>query len=684
MSTTGSCSANSGGVIRAKIAEGGVNTGREAGNSTSDHLRLSRLAVTMWLLGTTDLTLHFFMDDVPAYAILSHTWGREEVSFQDIQSLRSVAFQDIQNLRMGRLGPPSFAGQDLLDIKIRAGYMKIERCCSQAAADGYQYAWIDTCCIDKTNSSELSEAINSMFKWYRNANECYAYLEDVASRDGVEAFGKSRWFKRGWTLQELIAPSTVLFFDRDWVDIGTKASFSRDIQKYTGIPSDILNDYRGTIEKYSVAQVSLFRSYIIVHSQQMAVNQKSSKKQAMQFFCSDFPLNWLLNISCAFLTYFEVSSMLTRRKIMSWIAARSTTREEDKAYSLLGLFNVSMPMLYGEGEQAFIRLQLEIIRKTTDHTIFAWTDIFGTAGSGPLARTPTAFHDCENMVENFNQDVLPFEMTNLGLRIKLLASAVSEQEDTSQIYFARLNCIDRNKANRLVGIWLKEVDKPSNDIRTSQYIRTRGSVAVELLSANSMLPTEFYLTQIGFHRSFGSTPRSRLQGPLLGVHRICRVHYSSLCEYGFEIEAKLNWCKPWIVTPPDTADSMIVELRCSWKPGVLLFKSIGGPAKSPTRFALLLGLESDGIRSGIASELDMERSAESVIESLLGNCAALQTRDDWTKKKVRSNCFVNLRVKNAEVFGKTGLMLVYVSSMADTLLMCWKMLCWVIPVIAVT
>jgi hypothetical protein len=148
---------------------------------------------------------------VPAYAILSHTWAidnSEEVSFQDVE-----------------------AGTG----KSKAGYNKIRFCAEQAAADGLRYFWVDTCCIDKKNNTELSEAINSMFRWYQKATRCYVYLSDVSIRDEQQscqyscftweaAFRKSRWFTRGWTLQELIAPTLLDFFSSEGERLGNKSS----------------------------------------------------------------------------------------------------------------------------------------------------------------------------------------------------------------------------------------------------------------------------------------------------------------------------------------------------------------------------------------------------------------------------------------------------------------------------
>jgi hypothetical protein len=189
----------------------------------------------------------------------------------------------------------------------KPGYDKIRFCGEQARCDDLQYFWIDTCCIDKSNSTELQEAINSMFRWYRNAVKCYVYLTDV-SRPTLDAdiglswessFWKSRWFKRGWTLQELIAPVSVEFFSKEGEQLGSKRSLERHVHEVTGIPIKAL---RGS----------------------------------------------------------QLSDLSVAER-MSWAEDRDTTRKEDKAYSLLGIFDVHMPLIYGEGrEKAFKRLREEI------------------------------------------------------------------------------------------------------------------------------------------------------------------------------------------------------------------------------------------------------------------------------------------------------------------------------------
>ena len=148
----------------------------------------------MRLLDTTTFELcEFFDRKIPPYAILSHTWGEGEVSFQELQSGDGV---------------------------FKRGYAKIRSCCESAASDGFEYAWVDTCCIDKTSSAELSEAINSMYRWYRFSDVCYVYLADVPANlgepDNQQALFKSKWVTRGWSLQELIAAPSITFFDSRW------------------------------------------------------------------------------------------------------------------------------------------------------------------------------------------------------------------------------------------------------------------------------------------------------------------------------------------------------------------------------------------------------------------------------------------------------------------------------------
>ena len=233
-----------------------------------------------------------FIDDAPSYAILSHTWGADE---------DEVTFNDLEN------------GSG----KSKVGYAKIQFCGKQARKDSIEHFWIDTCCINKDSHAELSEAITSMFRWYREAVKCYVYLSDVSvrkrknnlktQRTWESAFRISRWFTRGWTLQELLAPKSVEFFSREEELLGNKEMLEQQIHDITGIPTTAL---RGS------------------------------------------PLS-----------YFSVEER------MRWAARRDTKRKEDKAYCLLGIFEVFLPLMYGEGENAFNRLKEEINKRSGETNI---------------------------------------------------------------------------------------------------------------------------------------------------------------------------------------------------------------------------------------------------------------------------------------------------------------------------
>ncbi|KAE9375038.1 HET-domain-containing protein, partial [Stipitochalara longipes BDJ] len=295
----------------------------------------------------------YFGDSIPPYAILSHTWGEQEVTFQDF---------------------------DLCREKSKIGYQKVFKTCHQALIDNLTYVWVDTCCIDKRNSAELSEAINSMFNWYARSKVCYAYLEDARNfnlkvKRDVKEFGKCRWFSRGWTLQELIIPPEVVFFSGKWIEFGTRQSISSILSKITGIDLKILE------------------------------NPTSER---------------LFGVSIA--------------KRMSWASRRVTTRVEDMAYCLLGLFDVHIPLLYGEGERAFMRLQEEIMRHSHDHSLLAWGRFFNGSDvvsqsnrSGLLAKSPAAFRFSTKIVAfPPRAKAAPPAMTNHGLNIELAIRRTSE------------------------------------------------------------------------------------------------------------------------------------------------------------------------------------------------------------------------------------------------------------------
>ena len=309
------------------------------------------------------MELEEFSDDsIPKYAIVSHRWQDGEVSFQHIQNGNTTN---------------------------KKGYSKLKLCCEQAAKDNLEYIWIDTCCIDKTNSAELSESINSMYRWYQNAMVCYVYLFDVHSMAVTNdlSFEKSIWFTRGWTLQELIAPPRVEFYNSTWNKLGTKESLKDTISTITGISVEVLEGVDA--ESFSIA------------------------------------------------------------KRMSWASKRTTTRAEDVAYSLLGLFGINMPMIYGEGEGAFLRLQEEIMKHSDDHSLFAWTSS-AEGYRGLLAKSPTDFRYCDNIVSTRSGlNRIPYFITNMGLSIELVMIAWAM--DT---YLAALDCEIENPKQR-IGIFLR-------------------------------------------------------------------------------------------------------------------------------------------------------------------------------------------------------------------------------------
>ncbi|KAB5536325.1 heterokaryon incompatibility protein-domain-containing protein [Coniochaeta sp. 2T2.1] len=231
----------------------------------------------MWLLNVDTFELEYF-PAVPRheYAISSHTWEDGEVLFVDMAQKERA--------------------------KNKTGWHKIENTCRLARAYGARYAWIDTCCIDKSSSAELTEAINSMFRYYRDSKVCLAYLSDCKvpvgadrrSLDFRSLLAPCRWFTRGWALQELIAPQSVLFFDGDWCSLRQKHELVTELSSVTGITSAVLRMHDYSVDPIDAVPV------------------------------------W---------------------ERMSWAASRTTTREEDIAYCLLGIFDVHMPILYGEGTE---------------------------------------------------------------------------------------------------------------------------------------------------------------------------------------------------------------------------------------------------------------------------------------------------------------------------------------------
>jgi hypothetical protein len=351
---------------------------------------LSACYSMMRLINAQTVKLEEFFDEPrPSYAILSHTWDAEEITFSD-------------------LAEPQQA-------KTKQGFSKIQQVCELTQRHGLGFVWVDTCCIDKSSSTELSHAINSMFRWYEDASICYVYLSDL--NDNIRGSGATsstlswescRWFTRGWTLQELLAPSKLEFYDHAWDFLGERNSrpILQALSSITSIDEHILADSR-RIHEVSIG---------------------------------------------------------TR---MSWAANRATSRIEDTAYCLMGIFNVFMPLLYGEGRRAFKRLQEEMLKNSTDMSILAWVSCKREDFRGMLAESPDEFLVFRNpriprSPFRCNYDI---DITNQGLRMD---TVLLQTKTGSQIL--ELTGAEPNLSGSRLGIWI--------DCVAGSFVRTRPQALV--------------------------------------------------------------------------------------------------------------------------------------------------------------------------------------------------------------
>lgn len=363
----------------------------------------------MWLINARTMVLEEVVNpEEHRYAILSHRWLKDAKD--------EVTFRDMADLRRARRKP---------------GFAKIHMTCRKALDKGVGYAWVDTCCIDRESSAALSEAVNAMFTWYKLSSFCLAYLHDLErdtdsprgkrrDSDPVKDISESVWFTRGWTLQELIAPEVVEFYDRGWCFRGDKSLLRQKISERTGIDVTVLEDS-------------------------------------------------------------DLLSTIPVGRRMSWAAERETARVEDVAYCLLGIFGVNMSILYGEGSNAFFRLQEEIVKKSNDLSLFAWAAQIGIQNDkrapvhrqqelrGLLARSPSEFLNCRSIktVEDQIAPMREFAIVNNGcLRFETrLAWAPSDDG-----VFA-LDCTDgtanKEKQDKRLGIYV---------MRTKQgFVRSQAS-----------------------------------------------------------------------------------------------------------------------------------------------------------------------------------------------------------------
>lgn len=391
----------------------------------------------------------FHSGQIPKYAILSHRWDDEEVTFQDMSA-------------------PKIFG--------KKGYAKIQSACWLARNKGLSYLWVDTCCIDKSSSSELTEAINSMYRWYKDAQICFAFLSDIEIHK--HEISTSVWFTRGWTLQELIAPKHVNFHDRNWVLLGTKDDLAVYLSQITGIDIDVL----------------------------VGKSKPSSCSVAQR---------------------------------MSWAAKRSTTRVEDRAYSLLGIFDVSMAMLYGEGEGSFTRLQEEIIKHSDDHSIFAWDrGLEGYFGghSGLLATSPSQFVKCRNVVQSSRG--LPstggFSLTNVGLSIQLITLPW-----TMETYLAILNCSIKNYTQDRLGIFLERLSS-SQDAEQFARVQVAGATVQPISIAQILKDSQRLTRRIHVRQRITDPPLRRWHGFRLHDLELPGCTVDELCQTRFYFRDSLH------------------------------------------------------------------------------------------------------------------------------------------------
>jgi hypothetical protein len=398
----------------------------------------------MRLINCSTLQLEeFFGANIPDYVILSHRWEDEEVSFADFTNNQGTA-------------------------QTKRGFRKIDLTCRQALEDGWQYAWVDTCCIDKSSSAELSEAINSMFGWYESSKTCYVYLSDVREAESDVQFPASKWFTRGWTLQELLAPKRVEFFDQDWKILGTKWKHAGWIATITGIDKSLLA-------------------------------RSDRKFNAYDRGTSDV----------------QIGSFCVAQR-MSWASRRTTTRVEDTAYALLGIFDINMPLLYGEGSRAFTRLQEEILRKSGDNSILAWgldtisrhpagwmPDIWSKSVLQPaetiLASSPKDFKNCGDLVH-----VSPIKgsllMTSVGLQVELpvikkTLNLFWVRSNPSGLILGLLSC--SNKSGYVVGIPLRRTEEEDTSPLRAERQRYYEHGATQWHSAVLLGPRVLSQTELG-------------------------------------------------------------------------------------------------------------------------------------------------------------------------------------------
>ncbi|SPJ88892.1 related to beta transducin-like protein [Fusarium torulosum] len=407
-----------------------------------------RLIKAQTFIQTRRISFAEFYGDIPQYAILSHTWdGHQEVIFQEC---------------------------NLESSKSKTGYGKIRKTCELALSDGIDYVWVDTCCIDKSSSAELTEAINSMFLWYQKASVCYVYLVDKFEGSPL---GDCRWFTRGWTLQELIAPRVMSFFNYSWDCIGSKNSLMAQLTTITPIDPNILSH--------------------------------------------DAPIS---------------SACIAKR--LSWAAGRNTTRVEDIAYCLLGICDVHMPMLYGEGKTAFRRLQEEIIRTTYDLSLLAWTPPVSSDNSekeycGFLAESVNYFAPCSEMY-SVTDSLLgegDISVSNKGLRL-MTRVHVLDYAHLGYRYVLRLDCTSPGVDGDFLTIPMRKVG-PNTFVRARSL--EEGNLDSFCLESTSLEENAFYTVTL-----LTTMPNPSIGSPLYAPRSSAIISHSRFTLVSIELPVDIS------------------------------------------------------------------------------------------------------------------------------------------------
>ncbi|KAK8052562.1 HET-domain-containing protein [Apiospora rasikravindrae] len=505
----------------------------------------------MQLLHTDTLTLKFFPGkEKPRYAILSHTWGKDE-----------ILFQDVGPGWVARLSEDSSPGQR------REGLAKVVNSCRIARSQSFHWIWIDTCCIDKSSSVELSESINSMFRWYAESDICYAYLSDVHGSH----LDSSRWFNRGWTLQELIAPPDVEFFNASWNHVGYRNSLALHIAEISGIDQSILRHGHHRRCACATTPGHTSRPCNCAHGHSSHVQQYG----------------------------YNLATLLPRFSVatkMSWASKRQTSREEDIAYCLLGLFNVNLLLISGEGKAAFSRLLKEIAQSSNDQSMLAWQVATGAPDMDTWYPSSPAYFPFNFIHNNTGQKESSFTTvaTSLGMEVNMLLCPILDPVEHSDSgmrvegrrknYLGILDCTINGNALARPAIWLKRLGD-NQDIYERAYedtvyvvlAREQGERLGRVEAWATLELDDIYEDEINLIEA--SRQNTLVRGCFGGQERITRavpareIRIVIPTTYGYSV----THCVPDFRTDPYTGDLIVTLTPYDECDNIIFLESPSGP-----------------------------------------------------------------------------------------------------------